>query len=164
MTSFLTTVPNDQVMITGTRVSITYGENVTRDLAIGMTDEERLVASCGAYEVEGTAHRVALAGGGHTIAVLAGGLVRPQLAGHSDLLRKIGDVSLLVNELSRGASPTNLRFTARNRTMDVLSGATVVCEAELPPELEDRAAVRVVLSGALALPGVDLPRSYPVEL
>lgn len=128
-TSFLMTALSDRVTITGSRASTSYGEHVTGDLATGMADEERIVVAGGAYGIEGAAHRAVLAAGGQTIAVLAGGLDRPYPAGHSDLLRQIGDVGLLVSELPPGAAPTRHRFIARNRLMAALSGATVIPEA-----------------------------------
>lgn len=94
-----------------------------------MADEERIVVAGGAYGIEEAAHRAVLAAGGQTIAVLAGGLDRPYPAGHSDMLRQIGDVGLLVSELPPGATPTRHRFIARNRLMAALSGTTVIPEA-----------------------------------
>lgn len=129
VTSFLTTALSDRVTITGSRASTSYGEHVTGDLATGIADEERIVVAGGAYGIEGAAHRAVLAAGGQTVAVLAGGLDRPYPAGHSDLLRQIGDVGLLISELPPGAAPTRHRFIARNRLMAALSGATVVPEA-----------------------------------
>lgn len=127
--SFLTTALSDRVTISGSRVSTSYGEHVTVDLATGMADEERIVVAGGAYGIGGAAHRAVLTAGGQTIAVLAGGLDRPYPAGHSDLLRQIGDVGLLISELPPGAAPTRHRFNARNRLMAALSGATVGPEA-----------------------------------
>lgn len=128
-TSFLTTALSDRVTITGSRASTSYGEHVTGELAAGMADEERIVVSGGAYGVEGAAHRAALTAGGRTVAVLAGGLDRPYPAGHSDLLRQVGDVGLLVSELPPGTAPTRWRFMARNRLLAAISGATVIPEA-----------------------------------
>ncbi|MEU0519417.1 DNA-processing protein DprA [Streptosporangium sp. NPDC006007] len=101
----------------------------TGDLATGMADEERIVVSGGAYGIEGAAHRAVLAAGGQTIAVLPSGLDRPYPAAHSDLLRQAGDAGLSVTELPPGAAPTEHRFTARNRLMAALSGATVISGA-----------------------------------
>ena len=128
-TSFLTTPLSDRATITGSRASTQYGEHVTGELAMGLADEERVIVAGGAYGIEGAAHKSALAAGGQTIAVLAGGLDRPYPAGHSDLLDRIGDVGLLVSELPPGSAPTKHRFLARNRLLAALSGATVIPEA-----------------------------------
>lgn len=127
--SLLTTALSDRVTITGARASTSYGEYVTRELAMGLADEERVVIAGGAYGIEGAAHRSVLAAGGQTIAVLASGLDRRYPAGHSELLDQIGDAGLLVSELPPGATPTRDRFVARNRLMAALSGATVIPEA-----------------------------------
>lgn len=128
-TSFLTTALSDRVTITGSRASTGYGEHVTAELAMGMADEERIVVSGGAYGIEGAAHRAALAAGGHTIAVQANGLDRPYPNAHAELLSRIGDLGLLLSELPPGTTPTKHRFTARNRLLAALSGATVIPEA-----------------------------------
>lgn len=100
--SFLTTALSDRVTITGSRAATSYGEHITGELATGMADEERIVVAGGAYGIEGAAHRAVLAAGGQTIAVLAGGVDRPYPAGHGDLLRRVGEVGLLVSEVPPG--------------------------------------------------------------
>ena len=127
--SLLTTALSDRVTFTGARASTSYGEHVTRELAMGMADEERVMVSGGAYGIEGTAHQAALAAAGHTIAVLASGLDRLYPAGHSDLLNRVGDGGLLVSEVPPGGVPTRQTFLARNRLMAALSGATAIPEA-----------------------------------
>lgn len=129
--SFLTTPLSDQVTITGTRASTGYGEHVTAELAMGIADEESVVVSGGAYGIEGAAQRSALAAGGHTIAVQANGLDRPYPDGHAELLGRIGDVGLLLSEVPPGTTPTKHRFTAHNRLITALSGATVIPEASV---------------------------------
>jgi DNA processing protein len=88
-----------------------------------------VVVAGGSYGIEGAAHRAALAAGGDTIAVLAGGVDRPYPAGHRDLLDQIAGVGLLVSELPPGATPTRHRFLARIRLMAAMSKATIVVEA-----------------------------------
>lgn len=83
----------------------------------------------GAYGIEGAAHRAALAAGGDTIAVLAGGVDRPYPAGHRELLDRIASVGLLVSETAPGTAPTRHRFLARGRLLAALSSTTVVVEA-----------------------------------
>lgn len=128
-TSFLTRALSDLVTVTGARASTSYGEHVTNELVTGVADEERVIVAGGAYGIEGAAHRGALAAGGQTVAVLAGGLDRPYPAGHSQLLNRVGDVGLLVSEVPPGSAPTRHRFIARNRLLAALSGATVIPEA-----------------------------------
>lgn len=128
-TSFLSGALADRVTITGARAASEYGMNVAGQLAGDLAREERTIVAGGAYGIDAAAHRAALAAGGSTIAVLAGGVDRPYPRGNADLLARIGDVGLLVSEMPPEATPTRYRFMARARLLGALSGATVIPEA-----------------------------------
>lgn len=128
-TSFLARPLNDLVTVTGSRAASAYGEYVAGELAGDLANRERVLVAGGAYGVEAAVHRVALAAGGDTIAVLAGGVDRPYPNGHRALLDRVGDVGALVSELPPGAVPTRHRFLARSRLLGAMSAATVVVEA-----------------------------------
>lgn len=128
-TSFLAGALTDRVTITGARAASEYGVQVAGRLAGDLANEELTVVSGGAYGIDAAAHRAALATGGATIAVLAGGVDRPYPRGHADLLNRIGDLGALVSEMPPGSTPTRYRFMARARLLGTLSGATVVPEA-----------------------------------
>lgn len=128
-TSFLAAPLRTRVAITGSRAATRYGERITADLAANLAEDDRIIVAGGSFGIEGAAHRAALAGGGQTIAVLAGGVDRAYPAAHRDLLERIGDVGLLVSELPPGATPSRQRFVARSRLLAALSGVTVVPEA-----------------------------------
>lgn len=119
----------DRVAMVGARASTGYGEHVTTELAQSAVEDDRLVVSGGAYGIDGAAHRAALAAGGVTVAVLAGGLDRPYPAGHTELLTRIGQDGVLLSELPPGAAPTKWRFLQRGRLLAALSGTVVVAEA-----------------------------------
>ncbi|MGN6161388.1 MAG: DNA-processing protein DprA [Marmoricola sp.] len=127
--SFLARPLADFVTITDSRAATSYGEHVAGDLAAGFSGAGRVVVAGRAYGIEGAAHRAALAVGGDTIAVLAGGVDRPYPNGHHELLEGIAGVGLLVSELPPGSTPTRQRFLARGRLMAALSMASVVVEA-----------------------------------
>lgn len=128
-TSFLSDGLADRVTITGARAATEYGTNVAAHLAGELARDEHTIVSGGAYGIDGAAHQAALAAGGNTIAILAGGVDRPYPRGHSDLLARIGDVGLLASETAPGATPTRYRFMPRARLLGSLSGATVIPEA-----------------------------------
>ncbi len=88
-----------------------------------------MVFSGGAYGIDGAAHRAALASGGSTVAVLAGGLGRPYPAGHTELLGRVGRDGLLLSELPPGAAPTKWRFLQRGQLLAALSGTVLIAEA-----------------------------------
>ena len=83
----------------------------------------------GAYGIEESAHRAALAGGGSTIAVMASGIDQPYPAGHNQLFERIAQNGLIMSEVPPGISPTRQRFIDRSRIIAAISGATVVVEA-----------------------------------
>lgn len=115
--------------IVGTRAATAYGEHVAADLAAGLAMRDVAVVSGGAFGIDGTAHRAALAGEGVTVAVVAGGVDVPYPAGHAALLRRIAEDGLVLSEYPPGSRPTRNRFLTRNRLVAALSGATVVVEA-----------------------------------
>ncbi|MBO0677182.1 DNA-processing protein DprA [Mycolicibacterium sp. S2-37] len=115
--------------IVGTRAASAYGEHVAADLAAGLVARDVAVVSGGAFGIDGTAHRAALACDGLTVAVLAGGVDVPYPAGHSALLGRIAKEGLLISEYPPGMRPTRVRFLTRNRLVAALAGATVVVEA-----------------------------------
>ncbi len=129
VTSFLARPLNDLVTVTGSRAASAYGEHVAGELAGDLANRERVLVAGGAYGVEAAVHRAALAAGGDTIVVLAGGVDRPYPSGHRELLERVGDVGVLVSELPPGSVPTRHRFLARSRQLGALSGSTVVVEA-----------------------------------
>ena len=119
----------DRLTVTGARASTGYGEHVTAELVQSAVADARMVLSGGAYGIDGAAHRTALASGGSTIAVLAGGLDRPYPAGHTELLARVGTDGLLLSELPPGAAPTKWRFLQRGRLLAALSGTVLIAEA-----------------------------------
>lgn len=117
------------VALVGARAATGYGEHVTIEVAAGLTDRGVAIVSGGAYGIDGAAHRAALASGGTTVAVLAGGLDRFYPAGHEALLERIAGTGVLVSEVPVGTAPTKWRFLSRGRLIAGLSSATVVVEA-----------------------------------
>lgn len=115
--------------IVGARASSSYGEHVTADFAHSAVNLGATIISGAAYGIDAVAHRAALAAGGSTIAVLAGGVDRAYPAGHASLLQRIGREGLVCSEMIPGAPPTRWRFLQRNRVIASLAEATLVTEA-----------------------------------
>lgn len=118
-----------RVAVVGARASTGYGEHVAAELCAQLAGDGVVIVSGGAYGIDGTAHRAALAIGGPTVAMLAGGVDRPYPAGHADLLGRIAGAGALVSEVPCGSSPTKWRFLQRNRCIAAAGEATVVVEA-----------------------------------
>ena len=99
------------------------------ELAADLVGRGVSIVSGAAYGIDGAAHRAALAAGGTTIALLAGGADRPYPAGHSQLIERIAASGAVVSEVPCGSAPTKWRFLQRNRLIAALADATVVVEA-----------------------------------
>jgi len=117
------------VAVIGSRAATAYGEHVAAEFAFGVAERGWTVVSGGALGIDGAAHRAALAAGGITLAVLAGGLDRPYPAAHGALFERIAVAGLLVSEWPPGCAPYRRRFLIRNRLIAGLSAGTVVVEA-----------------------------------
>ena len=117
------------VSIVGARAATSYGEHVAAELAAGCADQGITVVSGAALGIDAAAHRGALAVGGPTIAVLAGGLDRPYPPSNDLLIREITRFGAVVSEVPAGMTPTRWRFIRRNRIIAALGRATCVVEA-----------------------------------
>jgi DNA processing protein len=87
------------------------------------------VVSGAAFGIDAAAHRGALAAGGPTIAVLAGGVDVVYPRAHADLLTRIRDTGLILSEAPPGSPPYRGRFLTRNRIIAALTRGTVLVEA-----------------------------------
>ncbi|WP_205705643.1 DNA-processing protein DprA [Kineococcus indalonis] len=115
--------------VVGSRASTAYGEHVTSEIAAGLAERGFTVVSGGASGVDAVAHRAALAVGGTSVAVLAGGVDRPYPAGNAALLGRLAREGALVSEVPCGADHTRWRFLERNRLIAAATLGTVVVEA-----------------------------------
>lgn len=128
-TGLLARDSSERVTITGARAATAYGVHVTEEIADQLVRADRVIVAGGAYGIEASAHRAALARNGTTIAVLASGLDRPYPAGHTELIDRIASRGLVISEVPPGYAPTRQRFIDRSRILAALSGASVVVEA-----------------------------------
>lgn len=120
------------VSIVGARSATEYGEYAASELAAGLCDAGYAVVSGGAYGIDAAAHRGALAVGGTTIAVLAGGVDVPYpRSNHVLFARMLEQGGLLVSEVPLGVQPIRHRFLVRNRLIAAWGRAVVVVEARL---------------------------------
>jgi len=123
----LTTGPG--IALVGARAATSYGEHLAARFAHDLAEEGFVVISGGAYGIDAAAHRGALAAGGRTWALLAGGVDRLYPAGNSSLLSSIIDSGAVISEAPCGTAPMRSRFLQRNRLIAALAEATVVVEA-----------------------------------
>ncbi|HEY3735490.1 MAG TPA: DNA-processing protein DprA [Streptosporangiaceae bacterium] len=119
------------VSLVGSRAATAYGSHVATGMAAALGERGWTTVSGGAYGIDGSAHRGALAAEGLTIAVLACGVDRSYPAGHAALFDAITARGALVSEWPPGTMPTRHGFLVRNRVIAALTRGTVVIEASL---------------------------------
>lgn len=128
-TTLLTT--EKTITMVGSRASTPYGNAQACELASDLaTDVNTTILSGGAFGIDAEVSRGAMAVGGKSVAVLAGGVDRPYPAAHQTLFDRIrSSGGLLLSELPCGASPTKYRFLMRNRLLAALGDVTIFVEA-----------------------------------
>jgi DNA processing protein len=124
--------PDAAVTIVGSRRATAYGLRVATEIAADLARAGVTVVSGMAIGIDAAAHRGALAGGGRTIAVLAGGADVVYPSRHGGLYREIVASGAAISEQRFGAVPRKQDFPARNRIMAALSKVVVVVEAARP--------------------------------
>lgn len=115
--------------LVGSRAASAYGEQVSAEFGYGLAGAGVVIVSGGAYGIDAAAHRAALAAGGPTVLVSAGGLERPYPPGNATLFARVAESGLLLSESPPGCAPQRRRFLTRNRIIAALGTGTVVVEA-----------------------------------
>lgn len=124
----LATMVRRSVAMVGARASTGYGEAVARNLACELAEDGVCVVSGGAYGIDAASHMGALAVGGRSVGVYAGGLDEAYPRGNTALFERLAGQHLVVSEVPIGARPTRYGFLARNRMIAALTLGTVVVE------------------------------------
>lgn len=118
-----------RVAVVGSRRASPQGLEWTRLVTEALVDRDVTVVSGLAKGIDTVAHRTALDLGGKTVAVLGTGLDRCAVATNRCLQDEIGERGLLVSQFPTGSTPGRSNFPRRNKTMALLSDATLVVEA-----------------------------------
>ena len=144
----------NSVAIVGSRAATGYGQHVVIELAATLAEKRVGIVSGGAYGIDAGAHRGALAAGGHTVAVLAGGLSFGYPQGNRGMFDAIAAQGVLVSECPPDAGPTRPGFLVRNRIIAALSRGVVVVEAALRSgALNSARHARELCRPVMAVPG-----------
>jgi DNA processing protein len=128
MGRFLELAADDPVAVVGTRRPTSYGLEVAEMLGRGVSVAGLTLVSGMALGIDSAAHRGSLAGGGRTIAVLAGCAADPYPRRNRKLYGEILRDGVAVSELGVGASLRKWTFVARNRVIAALSRMTIVVQ------------------------------------
>ncbi|MFX0581012.1 DNA-processing protein DprA [Nocardia nepalensis] len=118
-----------RVGVVGARASTERGERITREITVALADHGCHIVSGGAYGVDATAHRAALARSAATTIVAATGLDRVYPHTHQKLFEAVAESGTVISEYPPGTGTSRDRFPRRNRLIAALSQLLVIPEA-----------------------------------
>lgn len=118
-----------KVSVIGTRQVSAVGIKRTQDLVRLLVERGVVVVSGLALGVDACAHEAAIKNGGRTIAVLGTPLNQFYPKENAELQRVIMADHLAISQFKPGAPVQKKNFPIRNRTMALISHATVIIEA-----------------------------------
>jgi DNA processing protein len=144
----------NSVAMVGARAASGYGNHVSLEMAATLAENGVGVISGGAFGIDASAHRGALAADGLTVVVVAGGLNYAYPQGHAELFRAAAAQGALVSECPPDERPTRPGFLIRNRIIAALSRGTVVVEAAVRSgALNTARHARELCRPVMAVPG-----------
>jgi DNA processing protein len=117
------------VAVVGSRRATPAGLLTARDIAVDLALAGVTVVSGMARGIDGAAHRGALQGQGHTLAVLGCGIDLCYPSEHRQLRDQIAQSGCVVSEDGGSEPPIGWRFPQRNRIIAAFAEAVVVVEA-----------------------------------
>lgn len=118
-----------RVSVVGSRKATALGLQRARKLSAMLVENGIVVVSGLAAGIDTAAHSEAIQRGGRTIAVLGTPLTECFPAQNRDLQARIAQEHLVVTQFAQGSRAGKKAFPMRNRTMALLSDATVIVEA-----------------------------------
>lgn len=118
-----------RVSIVGSRKPSPDGPKRAAELARVLTQHGALVMSGLAEGIDASAHITTLEAGGRTIAVIGTSLSEAYPTKHRSLQDRLMREHLVVSQFSEGHPTTRKNFPTRNRTMALVSDASVIVEA-----------------------------------
>lgn len=118
-----------RVSIVGTRTPSKEGEELARKITEMLVRAGYAIVSGLARGIDTAAHNAAIGAGGQTVAVLGTPLDKTYPAENTRLQAEIMKRHLAVSQFPPGSHVAPGNFVRRNRTMAVISDATVIVEA-----------------------------------
>ena len=122
-------LPTPRVSVVGTRKPTKEGVEEARAVTEMLVNEGATVVSGLAAGIDTIAHRTAIDAGGRTVAVLGTPLDRTYPASNRDLQNEVATNHLSVSQFPLGHQTTRGSFVMRNRTMALISNASIIVEA-----------------------------------
>lgn len=118
-----------RVAVIGTRKPTVRGTARAQSVSRRLADNDIVVVSGLAAGVDTLAHRTAMERGGRTLAVLGTPLNRTYPAQNRDLQLDIMERHLAISQFPAGGAVRRGNFVMRNRTMALVSDASIIVEA-----------------------------------
>lgn len=119
------------IAVVGSRRPTAAGIEAAEQIARGLAESNFVVVSGLAIGIDAVAHRAALDAGGHTIAVIGGGMDLNYPERNERLRYEIDDRGTVVSEYAEGEPPRRYHFPHRNRIIVGLCEAVVVVEGSI---------------------------------
>lgn len=122
-------LPCLRVSIIGSRIASPNGLETTQTITKALVEENAVIVSGLAKGIDSAGHKTAINVGGKTIAVIGTSLNKVYPKENSDLQEEIMKNHLVVSQFPVGYPTTPQNFILRNRTMALISDATIIVEA-----------------------------------
>jgi DNA processing protein len=122
-------LPRPRVSIIGSRRASPKGLEVAQTIATILLERQTVIVSGLAEGIDTSAHQTAIRLGGKTIAVLGTPLNKVYPSKNFELQQEIMSKHLAVSQFRVGHHTRPKDFVIRNRTMALISDATVIVEA-----------------------------------
>lgn len=122
-------LPRPRVSIIGSRKASSNGLEATQTITGTLVEKKTLIVSGLAEGIDTSAHQTAIAIGGKTIAVLGTPLNKVYPRKNFQLQQEIMRNHLAISQYPIGHPTTPKDFVLRNRTMALISDATIIVEA-----------------------------------
>jgi len=116
--------------VVGSRQATQYGKNAIRLIFPELIENDIVIVSGLARGIDALAHEYAVKNGGHTIAVIAGGLYHIYPKENLNLAMELMKTQLVVSEYPPNTKPQRWHFPARNRIISGMSRGTFIIEAK----------------------------------
>lgn len=122
-------LPRPRVSIVGARKASQEGIAAAGIIAKELARMEVVIVSGLAEGIDTSAHEAAIAAGGQTIAVIGTPLNKTYPKKNMELQQRIMHDHLVISQFPIGHTTTPKDFVLRNRTMALISDATIIVEA-----------------------------------
>lgn len=119
------------VAIVGTRKPSSYGKEITKEFASGISKNHVTIISGMARGIDSIAHKATLDAGGRTIAVIGSGLDVIYPPENEKLFNQIIESGCVISEFKLGTQPDAKNFPQRNRIISGLCKGVVIIETKI---------------------------------